>query len=43
MPASHDHDGEDYDAADDGTPEVTPELEDQLRQQQLDYLHARGF
>lgn len=43
MPASHEHDDEDYDAADDGDVEVTPELEAELRQQQLDYLHARGF
>lgn len=41
MPASHDHDGEDYDAADDNEIDVTPEEEAQLRQEQLDYLKAR--
>lgn len=43
MPASHDHDDEAYDAADDGAIEVTIEEENQLRQDQLDYLKARGF
>lgn len=43
MPASHDHDGEAIDASDVGEPEVSPELERELYQAQLDLLKEAGF
>lgn len=43
MPESHEHDGEDFDASDSGDVEVTPELEAELRQAQLEKLKEAGF
>ncbi len=44
MPASHDHDDEAFDAADDGGEvDVTPDEEAELTAQALDQLKEAGF